>query len=172
MRIIKDCNLKYRECTAGDVRVALCFRDAGIFLTPNIQFNAFPPSVSNLHDPCSKPLTFHHLLPFHFEELNYLDGHEVTTSKLFDYYLTKNSDLFAGAGHIEIDTDRIGGDYKKIGDVLSPRDCYVMCKEEKECVAFTYLSSSCWLKRWIPEAIFRKGSYSGAFPERFICNKQ
>jgi hypothetical protein len=112
------------------------------------------------------------LLPYHFEELHYLDGHEVTMSKLFHYYIEKNNDLGAEASYIEINSDRMGADYKNIGDVLSPRDCYDICIEEKECMAFTYISSRCWLKRGIPEAVFQKGSYSGSFPERFICKKQ
>lgn len=169
--IIKDCKIKFRDCTAGDVRMALCFREAGILLTRNVQFNAFPPSLFNLRSPCEEPLTFHHLLPFHFEELHYLDHGDVRISNLFHYYAKKNSDAIDKLGDLEIDSDRIGLDYETVDNILSPQQCYDLCREEEQCAAFTYISPHCWLKHGIPGASFREGAYSGAFPEKFICRK-
>lgn len=166
--LIKDCNHKFRDCTAGDVRTALCFKDAGIYLTPNLEFNAFPPSLYNLGPACSEPLTFHHMLPFHFEEMHDLGDHNVTMSTLFKYYSKKKEEIKT-PGDLEKDSDRLGLDYKLVVEVQSPRQCYEICQTEKECTAFSYINPNCWLKNGIPSGFHSKGSYSGAFVEKYYC---
>ena len=167
---IEVCNHVYRDCIFGDVRTALCFRDVGINLTHHYGFNAFPPSLHNTDSPCFQPFTFHHMLPFHFKEMHALDGNNVTMEQIFHYY-AKNSEEVHKMGEIEIDSDRKGQDYLTMYNVHSPQQCYNLCRGDKKCSAFTHISPICWLKHGIPGITKLTGSYSGAFPERFICRK-
>ena len=53
---------------------------------------------------------------------------------------------------MEANTDRMGGDYRRIDASPSVESCHSACLVEKECDAFTYVKSAhhCWLKRGVP----------------------
>lgn len=52
----------------------------------------------------------------------------------------------------EANTDRMGGDYRRIEACPNLEACHSACVAEKECDAFTYVKSAhhCWLKRGTP----------------------
>ncbi|KAJ1568425.1 hypothetical protein HK405_002103 [Cladochytrium tenue] len=72
---LDECVVRYNDCWGGDVRLALCMRDAGILLEfasghhgePPIRDYAYP------QDPCEQPLVFHHLVPWQMQTLHELE---------------------------------------------------------------------------------------------------
>jgi hypothetical protein len=64
---LDECIWRYRDCWAGDIRLALCFRDMGVLITNPFGpegLNAGTPHWSSWKygkDPCHRPFTFHHL---------------------------------------------------------------------------------------------------------------
>ncbi|KAI9164464.1 hypothetical protein H9P43_008315 [Blastocladiella emersonii ATCC 22665] len=69
--ILDVCILNYATCWVGDVRMALCMRDAGILFNDRVatnttQFVTVPPTPDEFHypdDACARPASFHHLSP-------------------------------------------------------------------------------------------------------------
>ncbi|KAJ3390588.1 hypothetical protein HDU84_007289 [Entophlyctis sp. JEL0112] len=59
---LNACILRYETCWAGDVRVGLCMRDAGIRITQNTSFfsSGIHENIGFPADPCVRPFTFHH----------------------------------------------------------------------------------------------------------------
>ncbi|KAJ1535282.1 hypothetical protein HK096_002782, partial [Nowakowskiella sp. JEL0078] len=59
---LNKCIARYRQCFAGDVRTALCLRDADILVTklPGIHGTA-PVKEQLWSNPCDTPITWHHL---------------------------------------------------------------------------------------------------------------
>jgi len=53
---------------------------------------------------------------------------------------------------MEGNTDRMGGDYRRIDGSPSVEACHSACLADKECDAYTYVKSAhhCWLKRGVP----------------------
>ncbi|KNE54909.1 hypothetical protein AMAG_00853 [Allomyces macrogynus ATCC 38327] len=68
VEVADDCVFRYRPCWAGDVRLGLCLRDAGVkisYMFPGRRyFNPVTPHWSvhpYYEDPCKRVVTFHHL---------------------------------------------------------------------------------------------------------------
>ncbi|KAJ3128578.1 hypothetical protein HK098_004004 [Nowakowskiella sp. JEL0407] len=60
---LRTCMARYRRCFAGDVRTALCMRDAGVLITRTAGFHGYAPNAETVWtNPCENPITFHHLL--------------------------------------------------------------------------------------------------------------
>ncbi|KAJ3064268.1 hypothetical protein HDU98_012295, partial [Podochytrium sp. JEL0797] len=69
--VLDNCILKYRDCWAGDVRVALCMRDAGVLITGTGDVYQSPPNTDFEYpdSPCTQPLVFHKTLPHQIQSL-------------------------------------------------------------------------------------------------------
>ncbi|KAJ3015529.1 UNVERIFIED_CONTAM: hypothetical protein HDU68_012691, partial [Siphonaria sp. JEL0065] len=65
MKIVDQCIVKYHPCWAGDIRVGLCMRDAGILVTHFKGLHGIPPNSEFYfsEDPCDVPVLFHHSTP-------------------------------------------------------------------------------------------------------------
>ncbi|KAI9223915.1 hypothetical protein BC828DRAFT_412802 [Blastocladiella britannica] len=68
VNIADECIVRYNDCWAGDVRLGLCMRDAGILASfnhlPRRLFNPVTPHWSvhpYFDDPCQRVASFHHL---------------------------------------------------------------------------------------------------------------
>ncbi|KAI9225048.1 hypothetical protein BC828DRAFT_135660 [Blastocladiella britannica] len=80
MRVLDRCIVKYHDCWAGDIRVALCMRDAGVFVTNPFEglIHQVPPTATTFHFPprrdqagaCARPITFHHVRPYMYQALH------------------------------------------------------------------------------------------------------
>ncbi|KAJ3021813.1 hypothetical protein HKX48_007696 [Thoreauomyces humboldtii] len=165
------CIEKYKTCWAGDIRTSLCLRDQGILLHSPTGFFSTPPNRDFWfpHEPCDRPLTFHHLLVKQIQEL-------YSTERTIANRVGKGSVTFGDiywAWHPETewqpDFDRKGGDYAASA-CPSPEACKDMCLDRKNCLAYVFDGSKCWLKDRIPGGIAGKGMTSGVLRERYICN--
>ncbi|ORZ33920.1 hypothetical protein BCR44DRAFT_118307 [Catenaria anguillulae PL171] len=68
LKIVDECIVRYHDCFAGDVRLGLCLRDAGILANYKYPgrrwFNPVTPHWTThpyYDDPCKRVVTFHHL---------------------------------------------------------------------------------------------------------------
>ena len=78
---IDHCIIKYKPCWAGDVRTALCLRDARVHLENFPGFHKDPPNEKfSFSKPCDIPVTFHHLLPAHIQQLANLEKSKKDTN--------------------------------------------------------------------------------------------
>lgn len=152
MGIVEKCIIKYKNCWAGDIRLALCLRDAGILVEDSRLFHGNPPSENmNFDDPCIKPITFHHL---HINQIQELYKLEVETKKnhgkvkmehFAKHYLKRLDD------QIRVES-RQGGDMF----VLKAKDaseCRSLCQNNTKCAAYTFVNEQCYLKNEIPSKI-------------------
>lgn len=64
---------------------------------------------------------------------------------------------------MEGNTDRMGGDYRRIEASPSLTSCQSACAEDKDCDAYTYVKSAhhCWLKKGTPGATPNNDTISG-----------
>jgi hypothetical protein len=64
---------------------------------------------------------------------------------------------------MEGNTDRMGGDYRRIDASPSVESCHSACVADKDCDAYTYVKSAhhCWLKRGTPPATPNNDTVSG-----------
>lgn len=64
---------------------------------------------------------------------------------------------------MEGNTDRMGGDYRRIEASPSVESCHSACAADKECDAYTYVKSvhHCWLKKGTPPATPNNDAVSG-----------
>ncbi|TPX49122.1 hypothetical protein CcCBS67573_g10173, partial [Chytriomyces confervae] len=62
LKVVDECIVKYNGCWAGDIRVALCLRDADIRLQHLVGLNGWPPQGNFIFspNPCEVPFTYHH----------------------------------------------------------------------------------------------------------------
>ncbi|KAI8622400.1 hypothetical protein BC830DRAFT_1089778 [Chytriomyces sp. MP71] len=141
MEIIDDCTVRYRECWAGDIRVGLCLRDAGIPITPFPGFHGLPPTKDFVFptDPCEVPHTFHHALPLQMQMLYETDlAARPGPSSMADFYAR-----FQPRSGVYPDTDRPGADFAT-GKLGNAQDCEDKCLELPRRVS----GGSCWTNEW------------------------
>lgn len=64
---------------------------------------------------------------------------------------------------MEGNTDRMGGDYRRIDGSPSVQACHSACAADKDCDAYTYVKSAhhCWLKRGVPGPTPNNDAVSG-----------
>jgi hypothetical protein len=64
---------------------------------------------------------------------------------------------------MEANTDRMGGDYRRIDASPSVEACHSACVADKECDAYTYVKSAhhCWLKKGVPGPAPNNDTVSG-----------
>jgi hypothetical protein len=162
-----SCIEKYQHCWAGDIRLGLCLRDAGVlvqnvgYFSPNSPNNNF-----NFSLPCSTPRTFHHLLPdqiqklFELEQVAKSQNQRVLLEDVFKAFLDDKA---------RMDYDRPGGDFKHT-KTASADECKELCQATKKCVAYTFESGGCHLKDIAPPIKQRKtGAVTGLITEHFVC---
>eukprot|EP00842_Homolaphlyctis_polyrhiza_P001503 jgi/Hompol1/2353/HPOL_005962-RA len=165
---IDQCILKYRDCFAGDVRLALCLRDHKIYITDPKTFNRDPPNEQYPFpkDPCYRPVTFHHLLVSQIQKLYNLEtelksrtSRGVTIADLFNDWIPVLPDLIFNG-------DRRGSDLASI-TVNSVEACHDRCWDEPACISYVYDGKRCWLKDEIPPPTFRKDYYTGVIRHHY-----
>ncbi|KAJ3016281.1 hypothetical protein HKX48_004128 [Thoreauomyces humboldtii] len=170
---IDACTVRYRTCWAGDIRTALCLRDQGILLHSPTGFYSTPPN-SNFwfpHDPCERPLTFHHLLAKQVNAL-YATERAIADRTAGSTGAVTFGDVFWNwhpESELQTDFDRKGSDFAS-GGVSSADDCKLECGDRKNCLAFVYDGTKCWLKSVIAPGVAVRGITSGVLKERYVCN--
>ncbi|KAI8607017.1 hypothetical protein BC830DRAFT_221852 [Chytriomyces sp. MP71] len=169
---IDKCIVDYQECFAGDVRTALCLRDAGINLTraegrgfwkfaPNHEFT-WP------KDPCSKPIVFHHLLSEQIQRLYTLERHPrnphigVTTSEIYHAFYTPK--------HKFDNIARRGEKPLAVHENATETACLDACVLDTECVVWTMEAGKCELFDQVFEGKPVDGAVSEVLPDRYICH--
>ncbi|KAI8589466.1 hypothetical protein BDZ88DRAFT_462109 [Geranomyces variabilis] len=175
MRLMMDdlpnCVEKYRTCWAGDVRTALCLRDQGVLLHSPSGFFSTPPNKQFTfpHDPCERPLTFHHLLVRQIQDLY---GIERRINRRVGKGAVTFGDVYwpwHGETELQENFDRKGADF--LSAVLeTAEDCRDLCEEKKVCVSYVYDGKKCWLKNRIPPGAPGRGFTSGVMRDRYQCN--
>eukprot|EP00834_Sanchytrium_tribonematis_P006606 NODE_502_length_6703_cov_1.353574.p2 type:complete len:421 gc:universal NODE_502_length_6703_cov_1.353574:1326-64(-) len=194
----ESCTNKYGKCWAGDIRVALCLRDAGILLDRMASRNDFhgsPVQKVKFSSPCDKPFTFHHLFPFQIQLLHELEseiqkndgyGAEVNMGQIFNWVVKKdpmlrqsdeletfktikNSEGIERQFLIRKNLDLTGSDYENFVSTLD--ECILKCFEDQSCFSWTFTKSNnnCWKKNGIPTSKKVDTSVSGWFEEKFKC---
>lgn len=170
---LKTCIKKYKPCWAGDIRIALCLRDYGILIQESLPwtFNRDPPHNKFDYpvDPCSKPLTFHHLLIEQIQKLYNLESvipHQINYGELFQDW--KDSDE-----GIIVKGNRKGSDYDSM-EADSAKACMERCKQDVKCMSFVFdgETSKCWMKTGIPGLSTNVNNlFTGHFGSKYRCNK-
>jgi hypothetical protein len=167
--IIPQCIKKYEKCWAGDIKIGLCLRDIQVLMTPGGSFNKDPPhqEFSFPWDPCTKPITFHHLL-----------GHQIQS--LYDLELQQEkqvtfADVFR-AWHGHNDGKVLKGDRQKSAEykhfaTKNADECKEACAEDKECRSWTFTGDQCWLKRALAKMQLNSSFQTGHFSSHYVCKK-
>ncbi|TPX57601.1 hypothetical protein PhCBS80983_g03742 [Powellomyces hirtus] len=170
---IDACIEKYKTCWAGDVRTALCLRDQGILLHSPSGFFSTPPNKQFWfpHDPCDRPLTFHHLLVKQIQELYNTEKGIIT--RIGKGAVTFSDIYWSWHGETEwqANFDRKGADFMS-AMLDTPEDCKDICLEKKACISYVFDGRKCWLKDRIPPGVVGRGMTSGVLRERYVCNSK
>ncbi|KAI8611229.1 hypothetical protein BC830DRAFT_1221151 [Chytriomyces sp. MP71] len=164
MGVVDKCILRYKDCWAGDIRTALCFRDAGVLIDWGVGFHGVPPSEDFIYgdNPCEKPSVFHHVLPWQMQKLYDTALWDLALNPELGTTMGSIYTAFHGAGRdVRIDTDRKGGDYAN-AKVVDVKACEKRCEVDGKCVSWVFDTEGvCWLKN-SPRALEkRKGITSG-----------
>ncbi|KAJ3193379.1 hypothetical protein HK101_004933 [Irineochytrium annulatum] len=177
---LEECVLKYKDCWAGDIRVALCLRDAGILLSGGPNFWGDPPNKDFQFpgDPCTEMQTFHHVVQNQIQKLYEV---EVLMSRIHRQLYSPYSNLvgtvtagdvynhmFKTSGPIK-GMDRPGHDLENV-KVTSPEDCEGRCKRNKGCTAWVLdPEMKCWLKDVAEEMTESPGMWTGTVAKDYKC---
>ncbi|KAJ3076325.1 hypothetical protein HDU98_004309 [Podochytrium sp. JEL0797] len=176
--VIESCILKYSTCFGGDIRTGLCFRDAGVKLTWENNFNLEPPFGEEFtypDDPCDVPHTFGASLAEDMVQMSTLEHlhsqkHPHTPLTMGHLYKATSN---ATTSLVKHNMDRPGGAYRvlRIGDAQS---CELACRRDrKKCVAWVVdYSKKCLLKTTPGRMKKRKGVVSGVLVERYTCRRK
>lgn len=166
--LTESCIEKYKSCWAGDIRLGLCLRDAGVSVQNAGYFSPDSPNHNfNFSYPCATPRTFHHLLPeqvqklFELEMVAKTQNQRVLLVDVFKAFLDDNAKL---------NYDRPGGNFKHT-KTASADDCKALCEKTSKCVAYTYENGGCHLKSTAPPIKKRNtGAVTGLITSHFVCN--
>ena len=166
--IMDRCIDKYITCWAGDVRLSLCLRDAGILLKPSSGFLGDPPLKSLHQRPCMRPMTFHHLLLRHTQQIWDIERRLANQS----HYDISMSDIvqpmLLNFQERMLDVDMPGNDIDNIATATVAL-CEELCRQKRECISYSYTGDRCWLKKAIPEKKIRSGFTSGILRDKYKC---
>ncbi|KAJ1555106.1 hypothetical protein HK405_003222 [Cladochytrium tenue] len=192
MPILDECIIKYYTCWGGDIRIALCMRDAGIKLEGGIGFYGGPPIRENRFpwNACERPKVFHHLLPsqmqrfWALEEENRAAGRPDIMSAVFSAFIVERDPLLVNAtgdfdsGFTLARYNLPGDDFDnvKIEDLDGGRDnppaaCAAKCHKESRCLAWTVDRGNCWLKDRVPQWKENDSdkTWAGYIPSKYKC---
>ncbi|KAI8926120.1 hypothetical protein BC831DRAFT_458076 [Entophlyctis helioformis] len=169
MSNLNECIVKYMGCWAGDIRVALCLRDHKIFMTDPSGFYRDPPNDDFwfTKDACHKPISFHHLLVKQIQKLGDLDQRLRKEGKPLNMAAVYH-DWHPSPPAMASNTDRTGGDLRHFA-LPDAGACRKECLDDKQCTAYVFTGSECWLKNAIPNAKPKDGYTSGVVPQHFQC---
>jgi hypothetical protein len=160
--VLQDCIQNYKDCFAGDVRVSLCMRDAGIYLTGNLMMHARAPYYTSFGtDACGTAITFHHIT-----------GPQLQTFDLLKKSGNLRNDFIVQTfvhGELRNNTNLSGWDFDK-QPVADYEQCDIMCKQDWKCVAWTYQEGICYLKNGLGRTKTLPNTYSKVYPMRYRCN--
>ncbi|KAK9762062.1 hypothetical protein K7432_012545 [Basidiobolus ranarum] len=172
LKIVESCIDRYRDCWAGDIRLALCLRDAGVLITPQVDFNGAPPNMKFPfleQNPCTRPITFHHLLPQQiqllYETEKKMNGF-VTYSDVMDRYKHLNHNA---ANKLV----RLGGDYEEV-NTTHMDECRSRCERDSRCISWSFANGLCNLKDTHPgnTDVEDVEAFSNVYPMRYTCTKR
>ncbi|KAI9328639.1 hypothetical protein BDR26DRAFT_923355 [Obelidium mucronatum] len=172
LKVADKCIMKYANCWAGDVRMSLCFRDAGIKLGQKGNLDALhndPPVRDFSYDmnPCSEPSAFHHLTPTEIQTFHNmsLEG-PVTMAQVYHKFKGVNvADTF----QTEID---ITGHFYHHSQKQTYVECQKQCVNDPKCAAWVAEDNKkCWLKQAPGGTKARKGWIGGQIGQRYQCIK-
>jgi hypothetical protein len=132
-------------------------------------FTKHPPN-NNFHykDPCTKQISFHHLLLEQTQRLyqaeleKNINGSGLALADIAPYFL--NEDILLG-------TNRPGGDYTHFYEP-SVKECQKKCKSDQKCLSFSHENSQCWLKSEIPTTKVSSVTSTGVVLSHYVCNKR
>jgi hypothetical protein len=161
--VASQCIQKYKDCFAGDVRLALCLRDVGVFVESTDRNHLEPPNDHHhFGSPCEKPLTFHHLTVSQIQKL--YQAQESSRG------LVRNQDIvpFFFDHQMLKDQDRKGDDYSNF-DCAEPKECAERCEAEEQCVAYVHVQAKCFLKDRIPSTVDAPGAHTGVVIQHYKC---
>lgn len=167
------CIIRYHACWAGDVRLGLCLRNEGVLLTNVKTFHTNPPNDKTVYaHPCSRPITFHHLLKSQIEKLYNLEKNVTNNFSRMDSFVTMEKLMGEWIDpKSKEDTDRQGDEFGTYA-VSSLADCIQVCKGISKCIAYTFVKSesTCILKSKVNELKRKIGMVSGLMPSNFVCS--
>ncbi|KAL0485082.1 glycoprotein-N-acetylgalactosamine 3-beta-galactosyltransferase [Acrasis kona] len=177
IKVIDDCIVDYRTCWAGDVRVALCLRDANVTLDRRFHgrfINAEPDVDLDWPDnPCSYPLTFHHLKPKTIYELYATENRVNKENRPTNYAdIFKSIMAHQHEGGIQDNTDIKGYPFAQTR-TINKEKCKDVCRENIKCRAYVYDENGiCWLKGSIQKTNSVEQSRSSGFiTNNYICEE-
>ncbi|KAJ3262026.1 hypothetical protein HK103_003869 [Boothiomyces macroporosus] len=169
--IIDSCLPKYHQCWAGDIRLALCLRDAGILLGDPLHFYRDPPHDKfNYTKPCALPNTFHHLLVPQIQKLYEI---EMESRKKYKRNLVTMDEIFQNFINEDLkqDADRKGKPYAR-EPMTEIEQCKQYCKTDLNCVSYTLDDGYCFKKNESNPLIYKKGAVNGVIKDHFVCNQK
>ncbi|KAJ3025010.1 UNVERIFIED_CONTAM: hypothetical protein HDU68_007558 [Siphonaria sp. JEL0065] len=178
--ILDGCILRYKTCWAGDIRVGLCMRDAGILVKHKDGFFGIPPNANFQfpNDPCTKPFVFHHSLPHQIQSLydlqsskNDLTTKTVTMADIYHHihFRDPRSKHTFQELRMQNNTDVRGKaiNYRNVG---TPQECLEICEGLiGECVGWTWDGMTCWTKNGPGKMETKEGMWGGVLAERYVC---
>ncbi|KAK9701078.1 hypothetical protein K7432_011892 [Basidiobolus ranarum] len=170
LKVIDNCIDRYRDCWGGDIRLALCMRDAGVLLTPESDFNSNPPNVEfPFHDrnPCTQPITFHHLLPQQIQLL-----YETERKMQGNVTYADVVDRFKHLNHNTVNKlERDGDGYTKIS-VTDMKKCRSLCENDTRCISWSFVDSVCHLRDSQTQLtrVENEKSFSNIYPMHYTCS--
>ncbi|ORY47266.1 hypothetical protein BCR33DRAFT_715018 [Rhizoclosmatium globosum] len=168
--VVDTCIPKYKDCWAGDIRVAICMKDANIYASGGkMQFNEGPDVVFYDQDPCESPNTFHKMSLNQIRKLDKLMRDSNFKPTMADVFRE-----FRGYNHSSVIPKmdyEIGGDPFKKRTTEDEFGCMVACIEDAECASFSFWveKKQCSLKRRPGRQEEKKGYASGYIGERYKC---
>ncbi|KAJ3227495.1 hypothetical protein HDU81_006713 [Chytriomyces hyalinus] len=174
LNVVDTCIIKYKDCWAGDIRTALCFRDAGVLIDWGVGFHGVPPNEEFIYpdDPCEKPSVFHHVLPWQMQKLYETGLWDKQLNPKIGTTMGSIYTAFHGTKTVfQVDIDRKGGDYRNF-KTSTGKACESLCEGDRKCVAWVFDTDKiCWLKSSPRVAEKRKGVSSGVIGGRYKCSK-
>ncbi|ORY45160.1 hypothetical protein BCR33DRAFT_716492 [Rhizoclosmatium globosum] len=194
---IDACTLKYKSCWAGDIRVGLCMRDAGVLVQHREGFYGLPPNAQFVWPDrgCSIPFVFHHALPRQVQALwdvqRWVSARNrgvektrkeeeseagvfdvVTMADLYQYLHTEDPRIRVTANELRMQNNTdVRGRAVQYQEVTSPELCLSACEEDEKCVGWTYDIAThwCWMKYGPGKMENRDGMWGGVLLERYKC---
>jgi hypothetical protein len=167
------CIIRYHDCWAGDVRLGLCLRNEGVLLTNLKTFHTNPPNDRTIYShPCSRPITFHHLLHSQITNLFNLELKVTENFKGSNSFVTMENLMDNWIdGRPRENTDREGDEFA-IYSTAALQSCIELCKNTPQCIAYSFSStaSTCSLKSKVNELKRKANVTSGVNHKNFKCS--
>ncbi|KAI8844802.1 hypothetical protein BC829DRAFT_419726 [Chytridium lagenaria] len=173
---VEKCIIKYRDCWAGDIRTSLCLRDHNILIKGGDGFSGDPPNTRYgfPDDPCSRPITFHHVVPHQIQSLYHLSllahahhpTHGITYSDVHNHLFHTSGPQRGDRGGKELEGSG--------GDVASVDECERRCREYAgtgRCWSWVSNGKRCWLKEGIEDVRERDGFWTGTVARVYKCDR-